>query len=46
MRGLLYTVESLLELWSAGMSIDEVLENYPTSSVTICSRHWSSARWR
>src|SRR3954453_22534381 len=28
-RGLRYTVESLLELLSAGMSIDEVLEDYP-----------------
>ena len=28
-RGLRYTVESLLELLSAGMSIDEVLEDFP-----------------
>lgn len=28
-RGLRYTVESLLELLSAGMSVDEVLEDYP-----------------
>jgi uncharacterized protein (DUF433 family) len=28
-RGLRYTVESLLELLSAGMSIDEVLADYP-----------------
>jgi uncharacterized protein (DUF433 family) len=28
-RGLRYTVESLLELLSAGMSIDEVLKDYP-----------------
>jgi len=28
-RGMRYTVESLLELLSAGMSIDEVLEDYP-----------------
>ena len=28
-RGLRYTVESLLELLSAGMSIDEVLEDHP-----------------
>ncbi|GAA4545007.1 DUF433 domain-containing protein [Pseudonocardia xishanensis] len=30
-RGLRYTVESLLELLSAGMSIDEVLGTTPTS---------------
>ena len=28
-RGLRYTVESLLELLSAGMTIDEVLADYP-----------------
>jgi uncharacterized protein (DUF433 family) len=28
-RGLRYTVESLLELLSAGMTVDEVLEDYP-----------------
>jgi len=28
-RGLRYTVESLLELLSAGMSVDEVLQDYP-----------------
>jgi uncharacterized protein (DUF433 family) len=28
-RGLRYTVESLLELLSAGMSVDEVLADYP-----------------
>jgi uncharacterized protein (DUF433 family) len=28
-RGLRYTVEGLLELLSAGMSIDEVLADYP-----------------
>lgn len=28
-RGLRYTVESLLELLSAGMSIEEVLDDYP-----------------
>jgi uncharacterized protein (DUF433 family) len=28
-RGLRYTVESLLELLSAGMSIDELLADYP-----------------
>jgi uncharacterized protein (DUF433 family) len=28
-RRLRYTVESLLELLSAGMSVDEVLEDYP-----------------
>jgi uncharacterized protein (DUF433 family) len=28
-RGLRYTVESLLELLSAGMTIDELLEDYP-----------------
>lgn len=28
-RGLRYTVECLLELLSAGMSVDEVLEDYP-----------------
>ena len=28
-RGLRYTVESLLELLSAGMSVDELLDDYP-----------------
>lgn len=28
-RGLRYTVESLLELLSAGMSVDELLADYP-----------------
>jgi uncharacterized protein (DUF433 family) len=28
-RGLRYTVESILELLAAGMSIDEVLADYP-----------------
>lgn len=28
-RGLRYTVESLLELLSAGMSVDEVLDDHP-----------------
>ncbi|GEL24836.1 hypothetical protein PSU4_37900 [Pseudonocardia sulfidoxydans NBRC 16205] len=28
-RGLRYTVESLLELLSAGMSVDDLLEDYP-----------------
>ncbi|MGB0101814.1 MAG: DUF433 domain-containing protein [Nocardioides sp.] len=28
-RGLRYTVESLLELLSAGMTVDEVIEDYP-----------------
>lgn len=28
-RGLRYTVESLLELLSAGMTLDEVLDDYP-----------------
>lgn len=28
-RGLRYTVESLLELLSAGMTIEELLEDYP-----------------
>jgi uncharacterized protein (DUF433 family) len=28
-RGLRYTVESLLELLSAGMTVDEILEDYP-----------------
>ena len=28
-RGLRYTVQSLLELLSAGMSVEEVLDDYP-----------------
>ena len=28
-RGLRYTVESLLELFAAGMTMDEILDDYP-----------------
>jgi uncharacterized protein (DUF433 family) len=41
-RGLRYTVESLLELLSAGMTVDEVLADYPTWNTTTSSPHLSS----
>lgn len=42
-RGLRYTVESLLELLSAGMTIDEVFADYPDLEREDILAAWSSA---
>lgn len=41
-RGLRYPVENLLELLASGMTIDEIIEDHPDPSVTICWLPWSS----
>jgi uncharacterized protein (DUF433 family) len=40
-RGLRYPVQMLLELLSSGMSVDEVLADYPSATATTCSLRWS-----
>jgi uncharacterized protein (DUF433 family) len=43
-RGMRYPVQSLLELLSSGMTIEDVLADYPDLERRTFSPHWSSAR--